>query len=54
MVEPKAISGFRENLPDQQIVEEKFKEIIKKNYANSGFTPLDTPVVERLDALTAK
>lgn len=54
MVEPKAISGFWENLPEQQLVEEKFKEIIKKNYANSGFTPLDTPVVERLDALTAK
>ena len=54
MVEPKAISGFWENLPEQQLVEEKFKEIIKKNYSNSGFTPLDTPVVERLDALTAK
>lgn len=54
MVEPKAISGFWENLPEQQLVEEKFKEIIKKNYSNSGFTPLDTPVVERLEALTAK
>lgn len=54
MVEPKAISGFAENLPEQQLIEEKFKTIIKNNYAKSGFTPLDTPVVERLDALTAK
>jgi hypothetical protein len=26
------ISGFPENLPEMQIVEDNFKEIIKKNY----------------------
>ena len=54
IVKPWAISGYYENLPEEQILEEKFKEIIKKNYNLSGFTPLDTPVVERVDCLTAK
>lgn len=54
MIKPQAISGFFENLPDAQIIEEKFKEIIKKNYSLSGFTIIDTPVVERLDILTSK
>ena len=54
MIEPKAISGFVENLPEQQLIEEKFKEIIRKNYALCGFTPLDTPIIERVEALTAK
>jgi histidyl-tRNA synthetase len=35
-------------------VEEQMKEIIKKNYNLSGFTPLDTPIVERLEILTSK
>ncbi|MDD2907062.1 MAG: histidine--tRNA ligase [Candidatus Gracilibacteria bacterium] len=54
MIKPQAISGFGENLPEAQIIEDKFKEIIRKNYSLSGFTPIDTPVVERLDVLLAK
>jgi histidyl-tRNA synthetase len=54
MIKPQAISGFPENLPENQILEEKFKDIIKKNYSLSGFTIIDTPVVERLDVLTSK
>jgi len=36
------------------LIEDNYKEIIKKNYSLSGFTPIDTPVVERLDVLLAK
>lgn len=54
MIKPQAISWFWENLPEEQLVEEKFKAIIKKNYSLSGFTPIDTPVVERLEVLLAK
>ncbi|MCP4523434.1 MAG: histidine--tRNA ligase [Candidatus Gracilibacteria bacterium] len=54
MISPKAISGFSENLPEEQLIENKFHEIIKENYAKSGFTPLDTPVIERVETLTAK
>lgn len=54
MIKPLPISWFYENLPEEQLLEEKYKEIIKKNYNLSGFSPLDTPVVERLEALTSK
>lgn len=54
MIKPQAISWFNENLPENQIIEDRFKEIIRKNYNLSGFTPIDTPVVERLDILTSK
>ena len=54
MIKPQAISWFWENLPDSQLVEENFKNIIKKNYSLSGFTPIDTPAVERLEILTSK
>lgn len=54
IVKPLPISWFSENLPEKQIAEDVFKEIIKKNYSLSWFTPIDTPVVERLDVLLAK
>jgi histidyl-tRNA synthetase len=54
IIKPLPISGYYENMPEEQIIEDRFKEIIKKNYSMSGFTPLDTPVVERVDYLTAK
>ena len=54
MIKPKAISWFYENLPDAQIVEDSFKDIIRKNYSLSWFTPLDTPSIERVETLTSK
>lgn len=54
MIKPKAISGFYENLPDAQIFEDNYKSIIRKNYSLSGFTPLDTPHIERVETLTSK
>ncbi|MDD2870495.1 MAG: histidine--tRNA ligase [Candidatus Gracilibacteria bacterium] len=54
MIKPKAISGFYENLPDAQIFEDNYKDVIRKNYSLSGFTPLDTPNIERVETLTSK
>lgn len=54
MIKPKSISGFYENLPEAQIIEDNFKEIIRKNYSLSWFTPLDTPNIERVETLTSK
>lgn len=54
MIQPKAISWFYENLPDAQIIEENYKDIIRKNYSLSWFTPLDTPNIERVETLTSK
>jgi histidyl-tRNA synthetase len=52
MVEP--ISGFPEWLPKQRLVEERFIDTIRRQYQLFGFTPIETPAVERLDVLTAK
>jgi len=54
MIKPNPISWFYENLPEAQIVEERFKNIISKNYSLSGFTPMETPCIERVETLTSK
>lgn len=48
------ISGFPENLPEDQIIEDNFKEIIKKNYLKSWFNSIETPLVEREEILVSK
>jgi histidyl-tRNA synthetase len=51
-VEP--VSGFPEWLPAERLVEERFIDTIRRQYQLFGFTPIETPAVERLDVLTAK
>lgn len=51
-VEP--VSGFPEWLPNVRLVEERFISIIRQQYQLFGFTPIETPAVERLEVLTAK
>lgn len=48
------ISGFPENLPEEQILEDKYKDIIKKNYLWAWFNSIETPVVEREEVLCSK
>ncbi len=54
MITPKTLSGFMELLPNDQILFNKIKETIKRNYEKFGFLPLDTPVLESSDVLLAK
>lgn len=54
MVDPKTLPGFMELLPEDQILFNKIKEIIRKNYESFGFVPLDTPVLESSEVLLAK
>lgn len=48
------ISGFKEFLPEEQIVLERMKKIIVRNFELYGFAPLETSAVEREDVLLAK
>ena len=48
------ITGFPENLPDAQAVEDHVIATIEKNYARAGAFRIRTPLVERLNVLTAK
>lgn len=54
MIEPKTLPGFMELLPEDQIIFNRIKDVIRKNYEKYGFLPLDTPVLESSDVLLAK
>jgi histidyl-tRNA synthetase len=53
-IEIQPISGFPEWLPNLRLQEERFIDIIRGQYQLFGFTPIETPAVERFDVLTAK
>src|SRR5579864_8527987 len=53
-IEVKPISGFPEWLPNVRLQEERFLATIRQQYQLYGFTPIETPAVERWDVLTAK
>ncbi len=57
MTEPlkiKPVSGFPEWLPNVKLAEERLLRTIREQYELFGFTPIETPAVERMDVLTAK
>ena len=54
MIQPRTLPGFMELLPNDQILFNKIKDTIRKNYERYGFLPLDTPVLESSDVLLAK
>ena len=52
--EPRTLPGFMELLPQDQILFNQIKEIIRRNYEKFGFLPLDTPIIEDSKVLLAK
>ena len=54
IIKPKTLPGFMELLPNEQILFNKMKDIIRKSYEKYGFLPLNTPIVESADVLLAK
>lgn len=54
VIKPRPISGFPEALPAERLVEERFLAIIRTTFERFGFTPIETPAVERREVLTAK
>jgi histidyl-tRNA synthetase len=53
-IDVKPISGFPEWLPGLRLQEERLLATIRDQYQRFGFTPIETPAVERYDVLTAK
>jgi len=51
---PRTLSGFMELLPGPQRQLERMLEILRRDYALYGFTPLDTPAIEAAEVLLAK
>lgn len=54
LVPAKAISGFKEFLPEEQVEFERMKRIITKHYELFGFVPIEVAAVERADVLLSK
>lgn len=54
IIKPSILPGFLELLPTEQIAFNNILEIIKRNYENSGFMPIDTPIIEKTEILLAK
>jgi len=53
-VNTRVLPGFMELLPDQQLEFNRIKQVISDEYQRFGFTPLDTPIIERSETLLAK
>jgi len=53
-VNTRVLPGFMELLPQEQLEFNRIKQIIMSEYQKFGFTPLDTPVIERSETLLAK
>ncbi|MBZ9753493.1 ATP phosphoribosyltransferase regulatory subunit [Deinococcus sp. HMF7604] len=54
MIKPRALSGFPEYLPAQQLVFNRVLSVIRDTYEAYGFTPIETASVEHQDVLMAK
>lgn len=54
IVKPSTLPGFMELLPQDQILFNEIRDIIKENYEKHGFLPIDTPVIEKSEVLLAK
>lgn len=54
MPKPRPISGFPEWTPAQTLAEQTFLRTAVAVYESYGYTPLDTPAVERVEVLAAK
>lgn len=53
-VNPSPISGFPEWSPAERLVEQRMLDQIRASFERYGFTPIETPAVERNSVLTAK
>ncbi|MBN1902546.1 histidine--tRNA ligase [Candidatus Sumerlaeota bacterium] len=54
IIEPRAVSGFPEWLPEEEIEFQRLLEIIRQGFERFGFTPIETPAAELLDVLASK
>jgi histidyl-tRNA synthetase len=53
-INTRVLPGFMELLPQEQLEFDRIRSIVEEEYQRYGFTPLDTPDIERSEALLAK
>ena len=54
MIEPKVLKGFRDSLPQQEIVRQTLMAKIQQIFRSFGFVPIDTPALEYTEVLLGK
>ncbi len=53
-IEPKVLKGFRDFLPQAEIVRRELSEKIEESFRSFGFVPIDTPALEYAEILLGK
>ena len=54
LVEPKVLKGFRDFLPETEIMRKTIQEVLEKTFKSFGLVPIDTPVLEYTEVLLGK
>ncbi|GIW81819.1 MAG: histidine--tRNA ligase [Gemmatales bacterium] len=54
MIEPRTLKGFRDYLPEDQILRERLLDKVRHVYRSYGFVPIDTPALEYTEILLGK
>ncbi len=54
MIDMSTPKGMKDYLPEEQILREKVLAVLSSIFEKYGFSPLDTPTVEKLEVLTVK
>lgn len=54
MIQPRVLKGFRDILPDQEILRRNILRSIEDSCRSFGFVPIDTPILEYSEVLLGK
>ena len=54
MITPKILKGFRDSLPENEIIKQSLTDVIKTQFRLHGFLPIDTPALEYSEILLGK
>ena len=54
LIEPRVLKGFRDFLPQQEMIRRNLTEKIEESFRSFGFVPIDTPALEYAEILLGK
>lgn len=54
MIEPRILKGFRDAMPDQEIIRRRLMQRLENTFQSFGFVPIDTPALEYTEVLLGK
>lgn len=54
IIEPRVLKGFRDSLPDSEMLRNEMTRSLESAFRSFGFVPIDTPVLEYADILLGK